>query len=206
MTIERWATWGERTPRPDGLRSAADDRELAIALRSGALTMVRSGDMLRTLGGRTEMPGADVRDDHMLAVLIDLLELRLDGRAAGPVVAHVLVRSEHRRGGLLRGPVVMVMNAEFMGDWDVAPRGHPNDGRAEVVSCDETLDVRQRLAARRRLATATHLPHPGITSRSLAHASFTFDRPMVVVADGQRLGRARSVEFEVCPDAATLYV
>ena len=58
MTIERWATWGERTPRPDGLRSAADDRELAIALSSGALTLVRPGAMLRTLGGRTEMPRA----------------------------------------------------------------------------------------------------------------------------------------------------
>jgi hypothetical protein len=211
MTIERGASWGERTSRPDPLRVAADDRELAIALGSGEPTTVRSGDMLRTLGGPTGKPDGGVReggapDEFVLAVPIDLLDLRLDGRDVGPVVAHVLVRSQRRRGGLLRGPVVFVMNAEFMGRWDVAPRGHPNDGRVEVVSCDAALDVRQRLAARRRLETATHLPHPGITSRSMERASFTFDRPMVVVADGQRLGRARSVEFEVRPDAAMLYV
>ncbi len=211
MTIERGASWGERTSRPDPLLVAADDRELAIALGSGVPATVRSGDMLRTLGGPTGKPDGGAReggapDDLVLAVPIDLIDLRLDGRDVGPVVAHVLVRSRRRRGGLLWGPVVMVMNAEFMGRWDVAPRGHPNDGRVEVVSCDAALDVRQRLAARRRLETATHLPHPGITSRSTARASFTFDRPMVVVADGHRIGRARSVEFEVRPDAAMLYV
>ena len=194
----------------------AGDREFALAMsdRSGIPTTVASGDLRRTVGGVAGGPARNVADGpasseasgQVLALPIDLIDLRLDGRPAGSAAAHVLLRSDRRRGGLLRGPVVMVMNAEFMGSWDVAPRGHPNDGKVEVVSCGPELSVRQRLAARRRLANGTHLPHPDITSRSLATASFRFGRPIIVVADGQRLGSARTVEFDVRPDAATFYL
>lgn len=201
-------SWGEQTARPDGIRSVAGDREFALAMSdgSGTPTTVASGDLRRTVGGVADGPARSVASGQVLALPIDLIDLRLDGRASGPAAAHVLLRSERRRGGLLRGPVVMVMNAEFMGNWDIAPWGHPNDGKVEVVSCGPELSLRQRLAARRRLANGTHLPHPDISIRSLATASFRFDHPMVVVVDGQRLGCARSVEFDVRPDAAMLYL
>lgn len=209
MTVGRGAAWGEQVSRPERLRVVADDRELAAALTDGSdlPTTVQSGDMLRTLGGHRP-PSA--QDDgrgsrHMLAAPIDLIAVRLDGAPPEHAVAHVLVRSPRRRGGFARGPVVLVMNAEFMGAWDVAPRGHPNDGRVEVVSCAATMGLRQRLEARRRLTSAGHLPHPEITSRSLAAATLTFDRPMTVVADGHHLRTARIVDLLVLPDAATLH-
>jgi hypothetical protein len=50
------------------------------------------------------------------------------------------------------------------------------------------------------------VPHPAIASRSVGEASWRFDRPLVVIADGVVLGRARAVEVAVRPDAATLWV
>ena len=164
--------------------------------------------MLRTLGGRGPADSArngDPEDREMVAAPVDLIGLRLDGEAPGQAVAHVLVRSPRRRGGMLRGAIIMVMNAEFMGTWDVAPRGHPNDGRVEIVSCTAALGVRQRLAARRRVGSAEHVPHPDIDTRSVTEASWTFDRPMVVVADGHRIRTARTLDIVVRPDAGTLH-
>jgi diacylglycerol kinase family enzyme len=97
------------------------------------------------------------------------------------------------------------MNAEFLGDWDVAPRGHPNDGRAEVVEVDASMRIRDRLAARGRLRAGAHLPHPDISTRSIRSASWTFERPMQVIVDGHGLGRAREITLRVVPDAATVY-
>jgi diacylglycerol kinase family enzyme len=105
----------------------------------------------------------------------------------------------------LRGPVVLVMNAEFIGEWDVAPRGHPNDGRIEVVEAGRDLGIRQRLAARRRLPAAAHLPHPRITTRSVRTARWDFGAPMAVRIDGIAAGTARSVEVTVVPDAAVVH-
>ena len=74
----------------------------------------------------------------MLELPIDLLEVATD-RGAAIACAHVLVRSSWSRGGWWHGPVIAVMNAQFLGDWDVAPRGHPNDGRVEVVEANDIV-------------------------------------------------------------------
>src|SRR3546814_16590601 len=64
-----------------------------------------------------------------------------------------------------RGRVVAALNAQYRGEWDVAPRGHLNDGRLDVLDADLPLD--ERLQVRGRLKTGTHLPHPPLASRHL---------------------------------------
>jgi diacylglycerol kinase family enzyme len=97
------------------------------------------------------------------------------------------------------------MNAEFIGEWDVAPRGHPNDGRMEVFDVDASMTVRDRIAARRRLRTGTHVPHPRVSTRSVRRGAWSFARPLEVVVDGRRIGRASSLAIDVVPDAAIVY-
>jgi diacylglycerol kinase family enzyme len=138
--------------------------------------------------------------------VIDLLEVRLDD-AEEPIVAcaHVVARSPWPSGHWLRGRILVVMNAEFIGDWDIAPRGHPNDGRVEVVDVDPSMSARERLAARRRLPTGTHVPHPRIATRSVRTGSWQFARPLDVVVDGRRVDRASTLSIDVLADAATVY-
>jgi hypothetical protein len=207
MTIEPGMPWGRQVTRPDDLVIAHSDHVLAraLTLQAGPPIAAAAGDLARTLGVR----GND-RRTTINEFPIDLIEVRLDAQTDRPneplvACAHVIVRSPWRRGHWWRGPILAVMNAEFIGDWDVAPRGHPNDGRAEVFEVDASMSVRDRLGARRRLATGTHVPHPRITTRSVRAATWDFPRPLDVIVDGQPAGRASSLAITVQPDAANVY-
>jgi hypothetical protein len=201
VTISKGTPWGRRVARPDGLRVAADDAELAALLsdRSELPTAVAGGDMWRTVGA------ADVRSLEELNELpIDLLDVDLGG---GPVtaVSHIVARVRWARGGWMRGPVIAVMNAEFVGAFDVAPRGHPNDGRVEVVRVDPSMTFRQRLAVRSRLRTGRYLPHPQISTRSVRRLVIDDVGTVDVVIDGRSHGATDRIDVTVRPDAAVLY-
>ena len=119
--------------------------------------------------------------------------------------AHIIIRNPWWRGGWWRGSVVVVMNAEYIGEWDVAPRGHPNDGRVEIFEVGSSFGVRRRWQARRRVHSATHVPHPGIDTRPVRTASWSFRVPKSILVDGRRIGSARVVEVTVAPDAAVVH-
>jgi hypothetical protein len=203
MTIRPGAPWGRELPRPAGLVVVDDDPAFvrAIGVSDGPPVAAGSGDLARTLG----VTSLDHRST-LNEFPIDLLHVRLDD-ALEPVVAcaHVIARSPWSRGHWLHGPILAVMNAEFIGEWDVAPRGHPNDGRMEVFEVDASMSVRHRIAARRRLHSGTHVPHPHVNTRSLRRGTWSFARPLEVVVDGRRIGRASSLAIDVVPDAAIVY-
>ncbi|MEP1125704.1 MAG: hypothetical protein ABJH68_17625 [Ilumatobacter sp.] len=202
MTISKGADWGETVDRPDDLRIATDDRDLAQLLSDGTgrPTAVAAGDIHRTVGARS----TDGRE-QVLALPLDLVRVTLDDSEAFTVVAHVLARSPWTRGGWWMGEALAVMNAEFVSDFDVAPRGHPNDGRVETLHVTSDLGIRQRWEVRRRLPGARHLPHPGIATRPVRDATWDFDVARTVVADGRTVGSARRLRVEVVADAAVLY-
>lgn len=208
MTIEPGRAWGRAVPRPPDLEVVHGDAELAAALsqRRGRPVAVGSGDLARTLGVAPDGAGTDPTRQTVNEFPVDLLEVSLDG-GRDPVIAcaHVVARAPWYRAHWLRGPILVVMNAEFIGEWDIAPRGHPNDGRAEVVEVDASMPLRERFAARRRLATGTHVPHPLIATRSIRAESWTFERPLEVLADGRRIGRASALSVTVIPDAALVH-
>ncbi len=202
MTIEKGKPWGIEVTRPSDLQLADSDQVVAHLLTAdvGAPVAPTSGDLHRTIGARP-------LDDRLLLVEfpIDLLRVRLDDERETTAVAHVTVQSPSWSGGWWRGPVLMVMNAQFLGDWHVVSRGHPNDGRAESVEWGSEFGLRQRWEARRRLPTGGHVPHPAIETRSFRERSWTFDRSLDVCIDGRRSGRARSLQIVVEPDAAVVY-
>lgn len=202
MTIRAGDSWGRSVPSPAGLRTVQDDAALVVALTDGSKlpTAVGGGDIARTLGG----PSPETLD-VIVEYTVDMIRVVLDGGTEHAAIAHVVVRSPWWLGSWWRGPVLAVMNAEFLGKWDVAPRGHPNDGRVEVVECERGLSIRQRIAAARRLPSGTHLPHPGIATRSIQNADWTFDRRLTVFVDGLKVGRSHRVEVATLPDAATIF-
>lgn len=136
----------------------------------------------------------------MQLVDVDVLRVTADGRHLD-AVAHVVARR-----GWWRGQIVMVMNVDHLGDWNVAPRGHPNDGKVDVVEVDPAMTLRERWQARQRLPQGTHLPHPRIATRSVATASWHFERPLGLWVDGEARGRVTDLAVEIEPDAFELHI
>jgi hypothetical protein len=195
VTVRKGAEWGEQVARPGGLVVAASDAELAVLItdRPAAPLAVAGGDLRRTLG-------AGVEGSTMHLVALDVLRVVAD-EVEMCAVAHVVARRSW-----WRGRIVGVFNCEHLGRWDVAPRGHPNDGLAEVFDVDATMTLRQRLQAWRRLPSGTHVPHPAIgVSRSRA-ASWEFAAPLTLYVDGVRRGEVSRLAVAVEADAYHLHV
>jgi diacylglycerol kinase family enzyme len=154
------------------------------------------GDLCRTLGG----PGSEarLRSGEATTFSVDVASALVDGRLHW-FAAHLVARRSW-----WRGRVLAVMNAQFIGSWDVAPRSHPGDGRLDVVDADPTLADRWK--ARRRLATGSHVPHPRIAVRATDAWQTDLTPPLDVWLDGVKVGRARHLSVRVEPDALTVVV
>lgn len=203
MTIRKGRPWGEDGPLADDgivVRSDAEAAEAVAAARAAGLPApmlgLLGGDVYRTLGGRSDIDrlrGPDAR-----RYPIDLGIVVVDG-VERCFVAHVVA---HRRGW--RGRAIAAMNAQWLGNWDLGPKSHPNDGLLDVS--DGRMGLADRIAARRRLPTGTHLPHPTVTVRRTASIEIELDPATPVFVDGVALGRARHLALHLEPDALTVVV
>lgn len=205
MTIRRGEEWGTAGPLPvDGVvaRSDAEARAIVEAARRAGerpppLGLLR-GDLARTLGGRGDE--ARLRSDDARQLPVDIGSVLLDGRQFW-FVAHLVARRSW-----WRGRIVAAMNAQYLGDWDVAPRAHPNDGRLELLDVDPSFRITERVKARRRLPRGAHVPHPGISEQRVAAWQATFDRALRVWLDGVPMGAVTNLSLRVEPDALTVVV
>lgn len=203
MPIAKGEPWGEPGSLPDDgviVRTDAEARAAVTQARRAGRDLpvlgLLGGDLCRTLGGSADE--GRLRSGSGTQVSIDLGSVLVDGRLHW-FVSHLVARQRW-----WRGRVVAAMNAQYLGDWDVAPRGHPNDGRLEVL--DGALPFGQRLQARGRLRTGTHVPHPLIEVLRITAHQITFDRPTRVYLDGDAVGTARTLSLRVEADALTCVV
>ena len=68
------------------------------------------------------------------------------------------------------------------------------------------MSAGDRLKARRRLPTGTHVPHPGIEVRRADAVQRDIPKGHSVWLDGERLGPAGAVSIRVEPDALRIVV
>lgn len=198
MTIRKGEPWGEPGPLPRHgvvVRSDREARQIVTAARRAGEPVpplgLLGGDLCRTLGGTGDE--ARLRSDDAMTLPVDLGAVLLDGRLHW-FVAHLVAKRSW-----WRGRVVVAMNAQFLGPWDVAPRSHPDDGRLDVLDGD--LPLGQRWQARGRLKHGTHVPHPGIEERRSAALQVELARPTPIELDGEPLGLAQRLSLRVEPDA-----
>lgn len=202
MTTRRGQDWGESaTTGPDQI--VHSDRELGLlvgeARRSGSdlgTVGLLAGDLCRTLGGRGDQ--ARLQSEEAVAVTIDIGRVDHDQGEAW-FVAHCIARRRWWGHGS-----VAVMNAAFLGPWNLAPRAHPNDGRLDVL--ESSLSPGDRVKARQRLPLGTHVPHHDIGQRRITAAEWRFARPRPVRLDGDVVGRTRRLRVSIEPDALQLII
>ncbi len=205
MTTARGRPWGAPGGLPDDgavVRSDAEARAVVErARRAGepppALGLL-GGDLARTVGASGDLER--MLSGEAMRLPADLGAVLLDGRLHW-FVAHLVARRSW-----WRGRVVAVMNAQFLGSWDVAPRSHPGDGRLDVVDVASSLALGDRWKARRRLPQGTYLPHPAISVERVTAWQATFDPPLPVWLDGDAVGEVHHVSVRVEPDALQLVV
>ncbi len=198
MSIRRGEAWGEIGPLPaDGVVVHADAQARTVveaAQRAGTPTPavgLLGGDLCTTLGGRGDR--ARLQSPDAVRLRVDVGRVILDDADVHWFVAHLVARRSW-----WRGRVVAVMNAAWLGTWNVAPRAHPGDGSFDVL--DANMSLGDRCKARSRLPLGTHVPHPAIAMTRARDLRLTFDAPMPIWLDGELVGRARSVHVVVEPD------
>ena len=198
MTIRKGEAWGSPGSLPDDAVVVSSDTGASAALelarkegRPFPPLGLTGGDLCRTLGGTGGLS---------TVVRCDLGEALVDGRLRY-FVAHVVVRGRT----LWRGSAVAVMNAQYIGAWDVAPRSHPGDGKLDVVEVAPSMSLSDRVKARRRLPLGTHVPHPAITTRQDPAVQLDATGRRVLL-DGVALPPVKTLSIRVEGDALTVVV
>lgn len=199
MPIGKGDPYGEPGELPAGGVVVGSDAHAGEALNAArrdrrplpALGLL-GGDLCRTLGG-----GGGGGRLQGVRFTVDVGEALLDGRLH-LFVAHLVARTR------LWTRAFVAMNAQHLGDWNLGPRAHPNDGLLDTY--DARLARSQLLPVRARLHHGAHLPHPGITERRTAALQVDLERPLAVRLDGAGAGTARVISVRVQPDALTVVI
>jgi hypothetical protein len=196
-----WGGAGSLPPAGVVVASDAEARRLVEQARARrepppVLGLV-GGDLWRTLGGTERGDEGRLRSEHAMTFSIDVGEVLVDGRLH-LFVAHLVAHSRTWRR------VVVAMNAQWRGDWDLGPRSHPNDGLLDTF--DARLPWPDLWKVRARLPTGTHLPHPGIKERRVAALQVDLEHAVIVELDGVAIGRARSLSMRLEPNALTVVI
>lgn len=215
MTIKHGESWGERRVPPGDLDCVESDAPAAALIDSGMHQfLLTGGDMWRTIGGGSFTPA--ISDDERTVVTVDSLKVSFHRggiREQRTVFSHAIFESpslrQHRGfGSKLRRRVAdrtFVMNSQFIGDWDIAPRSHPNDGRFEVLIVRATMPWRQRRQFRQRVLTGTHIPHPLIETRSVSDSWSAIGTGHLVL-DGVFIGKVENLTVNMRPDSVVVWI
>ena len=200
MPISKGDPYGEPGDLPEGGVVVRSDAECAAVLRDARRDLLPfpilgllGGDLCRTLGGGA----GERRALEGVRFTVDLGEALLDGRLH-LFVAHLVARTR------LWTRTFVAMNAQWLGDWNLGPRAHPNDGLLDTY--DARLPLGQLLPVRSRLHHGAHLPHPGIKERRTAALQVELEQPLPVRLDGVAVGTAKVISVRVQPDALTVVI
>lgn len=198
MTIEKGRQWGSPAIVPGDVILASEDS--LVAASPGLRVLPTGGNLWRSLGS----PRLKEAGDECTDLPLDVLHCSITGpKGTSEVVAvaQVVVGSWFSRGGL-----TVVTNVGTWGDMNIAPRAHPNDGEFDVFEIAPHTSLRQRIIARGKAATGTHLPHPTMSVRRGTRVTLERKSNAPLVVDGHVFGNWSCVSVEIRPDFMTVIV
>lgn len=153
------------------------------------------GDLCRTLAGPRDEER--LRSERAMSFPVDLGQVLVDGRLH-LFVAHLVARSRWWTRA------AVAMNAQWVGEWNLGPRAHPDDGLLDTYDC--RLQLSDLAKVRRRLPAGAHLPHPRIAERRVPTWTVELGRALPVWLDGEVADEGRTLAVRVEPDALTVVI
>jgi hypothetical protein len=213
MTIEKGKEWGHRGACPTNLHFARTDTDLIVQWQRDPTTIfaMLSGDLYASLGrpkwGR-DRDLASAPEVQFLPVDIFRVVITTDDSLTNENVVEMFALSSVEIGSwFTRRRYVCVSNCGFVGDYNIAPRAHPNDGEMDVVTIQPAMEWRQRLQARSRARLGQHVPHPAITmERGVTHTWTRESSRERLCVDGVAVKTWREMRVEVLADACSVVV
>jgi hypothetical protein len=202
VTISKGSSWGTPNPTPPGTPFAATNAELFRLIQAGQRVVALSGgDLWRTVGGA----GAGERNRRSEPSVplpvhfpVDLVSVRLDSVGSGLFAAHLIGHN------LTWTTTVAGMNVDFWRQFHLGPHAHSGDAMLDVYTAK--LRVSDLAKVWPRAKAGLHVPHPAISLQRAGSITVELSRPVRWKADDVRIGRARTVELTVHPDALTVIV
>lgn len=206
MTISKHLEWGRDILKPVDLVICRDDAAASRLLtgligesKQLPIIAIKSSKLARALGTN----GAQLESKSMRALPFDLIKINFTNSSDEKVMV-IAIGYAILRNSWWRGEITAVLNTSFIGNWDCAPRSHPNDGKFDVVSVGSQMRPMQRLIASRRLRLGTHLPHPQISTHQATNLELSSSALPNLFVDGQRFAKVSQINFTLLPDAVTL--
>lgn len=199
MTIQRGQEWGVPITVKSAFSVLNSDQQLQ-STAPDEICFMASGDIATTVGS----PSPPTEGDTRRLVDIDAILCTVhftDGTT----------KIVHSGGGIFIGTLlrpfpaqqrlVVVTNTGLHRGCNYAPRAHPNDGKFDVVQFGADMSLRERVMAKNRLGTGTHVPHPKISVQQ--HTEFRVDRQTQserLLIDDMSMSHWRSIEMSLLPD------
>ena len=162
MTIRKGEQWGTRISKPSRIRHVSSDAEIAQCSSEDYIS-VGGGDIFTTLGS----PAFISDSDECTLLPMDALQVKilLSDASEKSFTAASCIEVGSLMSPLKSGRYICVTNGGIVSGRNFAPRAHPNDGRLDIMLVAETMSFRDRLTARKKALTGTHVPHPSISLR-----------------------------------------
>ena len=162
MTIRKGEQWGSRIPTPSRIRHVSSDAEIAQCSPEDFIA-VGGGDIYTTLGSPAFVSAAD--ECTLLPMDALQVEILLSDASEKSCTAASSIEIGSLVSPFKSARFICVTNGGIVSSRNFAPRAHPNDGRLDIMQIAETMSFRDRLTAKKKALTGTHVPHPSISLR-----------------------------------------
>ena len=180
--------WAKQVSIDRPLPVATSDWEIAEYASAGEpVIKLESGNIFRTLGGRENTNEHSSAENTMCE--IDLGIVCFQGQEV-LFASHCSIRRSY-----FSTKGVLVMNSQFYKNRNLSVRGHPSDGKLEMIT--SRLSIRQYLLATKKSESGSHLPHPDIDTKSAATHTISNERELRIYCDGRLAGCGKDVTIGV---------
>jgi diacylglycerol kinase family enzyme len=142
--------------------------------------------------------------DQAIRLPIDMMKIEIFTRANSRI--QYFAASHVSSGHWLSHDFVVITNTGRCGSYDIAPRAHPNDGTLDMMKLNTEMKLQQRVLARHRARTGTHVPHPSINVSRHSTIDLVRHKRARLCLDGVDIKDWKSASITVLADACYIYV